>query len=372
MRCIGCQARTMMLTAQAATQIAACVVFAVVCVPVAGQRDTRDTINAIRANKSKTPSKGDRARKPVIRRPASNTAKRATTSRPVVKTANKRPAAARLKPLTPAVPSADPTPTGPLRYTGVAPPAMAKPGDIWVNPRDGAELAYIPHGTFTMGDPEAATFSRGSEIISVEQRPHPVALDDYWMYRTHVTVEMYEKFCRETARPMPQAPSFNQGWQRKRQPIVNVCWNDAQAYSEWAGVKLPTEAQWERAARGPAQTVYPWGNVFDREKLWCSRSAKGDSGGASDVRGYAANGFGLYDMAGLTWQWCRDNYDPKFYSSPQAIEPNPENKALTPLRALRGGSWNHYEPRFFRTALRNGYKPEDWYPDHGFRCSVGP
>jgi formylglycine-generating enzyme len=352
----------------------AIIAIGIVAISASAQRDTRNTINAIGTRKATPPPKRGAIRKPTPRRPSrGGVAKRpptARTTKPVSKppstVATKQPEAAPVPQPTPR-----PVAIGPMRYTGAVPPTSTKPGDIWVNPRDGAELIYIPAGTFTMGDAEAMSYM-GGHLQPVEQKPHDVALDDFWIYRTHVTVGMYEIFCRATARQMPDAPSFNPSWGLKRYPIVNVSWNDARDYAAWAAVTLPTEAQWERAARGPQQFVFAWGNTFDRARLWCSKESEGDSGGTTEVGAFPPNPFGVFDMTGQTWQWCRDYYDPKFYNTAAATGLNAENLSETEFRALRGATWRHVEPKFFRTTLRNGYKPADRYDNFGFRCSFGP
>jgi formylglycine-generating enzyme required for sulfatase activity len=129
-----------------------------------------------------------------------------------------------------------------------------------INPIDGAVMIYIPAGEFQMGDD-----GRG------DNPRHTVTLSGYWIYRDIVTVGMYKKFCQETGRRMPTEPHFkreNPGWTRDDQPMVCVSWNDATAYSKWAGVSLPTDAQFEKSPRGCDGRIFPWGNTFDKCKLW--------------------------------------------------------------------------------------------------------
>ena len=121
------------------------------------------------------------------------------------------------------------------------------------NPKDGAAMLYIPAGEFTMGSNE-----------NDDEKPQrKVNLDGYWIYKREVTVAQYRKFCRATNRQMPEAPSWGC---KDHHPIVNVSWDDAKAYADWAGVALPTEAQWEKAARGIDGREYPWGNEWDSSK----------------------------------------------------------------------------------------------------------
>ena len=114
-------------------------------------------------------------------------------------------------------------------------------------------MVLTPAGEFLMGEPK--TNGQGW----VRNPLHKVYLSSYYIYRNLVTVGQYEKFCRAVKRSMPPAPAFNQNWEKKDHPIVNVSWDDAMAYCAWAGVQLPTEAQWEKAARGVDGRPYPWG-----------------------------------------------------------------------------------------------------------------
>jgi formylglycine-generating enzyme required for sulfatase activity len=245
------------------------------------------------------------------------------------------------------------------------------------NPKDGAELCFIPAGEFTMG----------SHDHDREKPVHKVQLSAFSMYKYPVTVAQYEQFCKETNRKMPSEPvyeesNFNPGWSKKDHPIVNVSWDDAMAYCAWASggrpgsVTLPTEAQWEKAARGGLESKkFPWGEEFDASKLWSSKSKFGDAGGTAPVRrdyGVFENKYGLVDIAGNVWQWCYDYYDENFYGSRQTELPNPKNEAKgkNGYRVMRGGSWGDDGPGSFRCAGRGGGVPEGRGNFVGFRCVV--
>ncbi|HLK55559.1 MAG TPA: SUMF1/EgtB/PvdO family nonheme iron enzyme [Chthonomonadaceae bacterium] len=223
--------------------------------------------------------------------------------------------------------------------------------DPSTNPIDDARMIYIPAGTFQMGNADQKN-----------NPPHTVTLDGYWIYEELVTVKQYRKFCKETNHAMPPEPSW--GW-KEDHPIVNVSWNDAKAYCAWAKVALPTEAQWEKAARGPEGFKYPWGNDWNGNK--CANSVRpNDLNSTVPVGKYDANGYGLYDMAGNVWEWCGDWYNADYCKSSPAK--NPTGPANGDWRVLRGGSWNNNDPGNFRCACRGGVDPEVRDYLRGFRC----
>ena len=238
------------------------------------------------------------------------------------------------------------------------------------NPNDNAELILIPAGDFLMGDDEKY---EGNGPI------HPATLDAYYIYKTPVTVAQYLKFCKETGHAIPRTPDFNPNWSKSDHPIVNVSYIDALAYCDWAGVKLPTEAQWEKAASWDAtrrvHRKYPWGDVFDTSKLQCSR-VDFDAGGTKPVGSFpgGASPYGVLDMAGNVDQWCRDWSDHGFYISPESEKRNPDNQTVgdKDFRVLRGGSWETGNQTVFRTYQRYGLGPEYTAPGIGFRCAAGP
>jgi len=246
------------------------------------------------------------------------------------------------------------------------------------NSKDGADMVFIPAGEFTMGssqteiDALVALVKYGADLIKAQGPQHKVMLDGYYIYRTPVTVAQYMEFCDETGHAKPPAPTFNPNWEKRDHPIVNVSYTDALAYCTWAGVKLPTEAQWEKAARGADGRTFPWGNTFDSSKLRCSKSQSGDSGGTAPVGSFpeGASPFGVLDMAGNVWQWCSDWFDTGFYSSQFATARNPENQSVGNKKShvYRGSSWYHYGPGSFRSASRLFDEPSFRDDSLGFRC----
>jgi len=215
-----------------------------------------------------------------------------------------------------------------------------------INPKDDAEMILIPAGEFLMGNDDQDDNPRRTVILSA-----------YYIYKNLVTVGMYEKFCQDTRREMPSAPYFNPNWSKKDHPIVNVSWEDTKAYCDWAVVALPTEAQWEKAARGVSGRQYPWGDAFDTSKLQRCKEMNEDASGTAAVGSFpsGASPYGIMDMAGNVWQWCADWYDDK-----------------QDTRVLRGGSWLYYNPVFFRCCCRLRNTPSDRDFDDGFRCCAPP
>jgi formylglycine-generating enzyme required for sulfatase activity len=246
------------------------------------------------------------------------------------------------------------------------PPASASPtphlvaGSARINPVDGAAEVYIPPGPFPMGDQDMDDNPR-----------HTVTLSGYWIYQEPVTVAMYRKFCAATGRRMPSKPYW--GWWDDH-PIVNVTWADARAYSVWAGVSLPSEAQWEKAARGTDGRKFPWGNDFDAGKLWSN--VGGEKEGTSPVGDFpsGASPYGVLDMAGNVAQWCLDAYDTTFWTARggRANRIDPVNDgANARWRVVRGGSWDASEapgPFYLRSAFRGRSPPDNPDDYYGFRC----
>ena len=231
---------------------------------------------------------------------------------------------------------------------------------VRINPKDGAEMILIPAREFLMGSSDA------DKLASNGEKPkHKVYLDAYYIYKNDVTVAQYRKFCTETRRTMPQAPPWD--W-IDNHPVVNVTWADAKAYAAWAGAALPTEAQWEKAARGGDGRVFPWGNVWDAGK--CNNSVRTDwhKNHTASVGSFAAGAspYGVLDMAGNVWQWCSDWYDENYYWNSPAR--NPLGPATGTERVLRGGAWFRFNAVFFRAAYRNSHDPTCRSNYYGFRC----
>jgi serine/threonine-protein kinase len=247
-----------------------------------------------------------------------------------------------------------PTPVEAPRRVAPAPVALT----VRENPKDGLKYVWIPPGTFTMGCSPS-----DSECYDDEKPAHQVTITrGFWIGQTPVTVGAYKGFARATARQMPLlAPNFNNGWTNENMPIVNVTWNDAQAYCGWMGGRLLTEAEWEYAARG-GNTKARYGPID--EIAWYGNNSGGQT---HDVGQKRPNGFGLHDMLGNVWQWVNDWYNERYYqSSPSQDPPGPTSGQY---RVLRGGSWVS-NPTGVRVSYRDRFNPAYRYVSNvfGFRC----
>ena len=234
---------------------------------------------------------------------------------------------------------------------------------VRVSPIDGLEYMWIPPGQFWMGALPGDMDARHEEAPRHEVR----IMQGFWLSRGPVTVGAYRHFVRELHLQMPEPPSFNRGWANRDHPIVRVTWYDAAAYSEWAGGRLPTEAEWEYAARGGTEgCCYPWGSDVSPDQANYSDSK---IGGTSAVGRYPPNRFGLYDVSGNVSEWSSDWFSDEYYLelSRQGVAVDPKGPSSGTTRVLRGGSWC-YSSRYLRSSYRLWFEPEDHDYDIGFRC----
>jgi len=231
-------------------------------------------------------------------------------------------------------------------------------GTVEQNPQDALDYVRIPSGKFQMGGVPG-----DSEAFREEQPRHAVEITrGFWMSRSPVTVAAYRRFADDTERPTADESSINENWAKPDHPIVNVSWEDARDYCEWAGDRLPTEAEWEYAARGgKGDLKYPWGDEIS------TQNAKYDStNGTAPVGSYGANGFELYDMSGNVYEWCADWYAEDYYASSPSQDPT--GPPVGRLKVMRGGSWNNHNPRLLRCSYRYKLVPVMRWLNIGFRC----
>ncbi|MDP6595061.1 MAG: formylglycine-generating enzyme family protein [Candidatus Poribacteria bacterium] len=224
--------------------------------------------------------------------------------------------------------------------------------------QDGAGMVRIPAGSFQMG-------SRDGE--SNETPVHKVQLDAFYMDVHEVTVGQFREFVNQSG------CSYEGDWDDVAKysagddyPMIYVTWSDATAYAKWVGKRLPTEAEWEYAARGGlAGKRYPWGDEMTKAHYG---SWNGGRGTTKAVGSFGVNRYGLYDMAGNVWEWCQDWYSKDYYqNSPTKNPPGPDTGSK---RVLRGGSWGSTTSPL-RVALRNDSPPNSGGNSAGFRCVSG-
>ncbi|HSH02775.1 MAG TPA: formylglycine-generating enzyme family protein [Anaerolineae bacterium] len=268
---------------------------------------------------------------------------------------------------------------------------------ITIEPNDNItyDTVFIPAGTFMMGN--AAGHSD-------EQPVHEVYLDDFSLGKTEVTNEMFAAFVAATGYQTtaeqrgsafvfadatwvvvpdaywaaPTGPDSNiEGL--ANYPVIHISWYDAHAYCQWVGGRLPTEAEWEKAARGPESFLYPWGNQFDGHNLnYCDAQCNTTWSDTTIDDGYpqiapvghypaGASPYGALDMAGNVWEWVADWYDSQYYD--HSPPDNPLGPPTANYKILRGGAWDD-QPAYTRTTFRDWSAPTNANATTSFRCAI--
>jgi len=252
----------------------------------------------------------------------------------------------------PATTSATPAPTETNAPTSTPTdlPTLAA-GSTKIREIDGMVMVYVPAGEFEMG----------SNASADEQPIHTVYLDAFWIDKTEITNSMYRLcfesgFCKDTSRISLHDTNM------ANHPVAGVTWQQAATYCEWAGKRLPTEAEWEKAARGTDGRSFPWGDQASGCYIGCT-------GSEQPVGSYpgGASPYGALDMAGNLWEWVADWYDKDYYNlSPVQNPSGPDGGSL---KVLRGGAWTTYSPAWIRTSYRYKSNPSDSIKDIGVRCA---
>jgi formylglycine-generating enzyme required for sulfatase activity len=275
---------------------------------------------------------------------------------------------------------------GPGLFSVRRSPAAASLHDTWIRPADGMMMVYVPAGEFEMGSLEGARD---------EQPVHTVVLDAFWIDRTEVSNAQFAAFLNERGNQVEgdvtwlaqkdedslieqvgteYRPKHGYG----DHPVVEVPWYGAAAYCDWAEARLPTEAEWEYAARGPEERELPWAGKFDGTRLnYCDANCEEEWADDTFDDGYAVTApVGSYpegaswcdalDMAGNAAEWVADwyaDYLPK-------RQVNPKGPSFRAFRVVRGGSWYNVSI-FVRSAVRSPVSPEVSFSKIGFRCAKG-
>ncbi len=250
------------------------------------------------------------------------------------------------------------------------------------------QMIRIPAGKFLMGSTKeqaAQAIKDGADIdwVEREQPQHTVELSEYSIGKYPITNREYQAFVREGGTPPRDWDGDQFPADKGSHPVVNVSWDDASAYCKWLSEKtkksyrLPTEAEWEKAARGEDGRIYPWGNEFDSKKANTSESQVGNTTDVgkfsnSDPALSGDSPYGCADIAGNVWEWCNDWFNEKEYKSrADKITKDPRGSKNGIFRSLRGGSWGVNE-EVARVAVRNYYLPSSRLNYLGFRVVVLP
>ena len=290
--------------------------------------------------------------------------------------------------------------SGCLTYTPTSPPSVISPttalstpistldiGASRVSLKDSMVLVFVPSGEFIMG----------SKYGNTDEQPvHTVTLDAFWIDQTEVTNSMYSLCVQSGVCQKPSATTYYSDPAYSDHPVVFVSWNDATIYCSWVDRRLPTEAEWEKAAAwdpiANEKRAYPWGNDFDCRKGNFDDEVQLDSfvvPGGPNCDGYVrtspvgsfpsgASPYGALDMAGNVWEWVHDAFietDPfngstqNYYAISPASNPSGVDPAISDYRVMRGGSWN-VNFGFGRSAYRLWFGLDDSYDFTGFRCAL--
>ena len=276
-----------------------------------------------------------------------------------------------------------------LILSSCATPPTEKPGTKKLNEVDNALMVYVPSGKFLMGAKDEDLDANWHE-----KPQHDVYIDAYWIYQHEVSNKQFATFIAETGYQTtaeiigwsvvvgdgtfkdtpgaywaaPEGPDSNLAG-LDDYPVVQVSWDDAFAYCEWAMCQLPTEAQWEKAARGTDGRTYPWGEEMPNCDLVnyneCVGSATPTNSNLNGVSPY-----GALNLSGNVYEWVADYFKDDYYGQ-RSSKKNPQGPKNGEYRIIRGGSWNNYE-RDLRASHRHSKSPDLMFNSLGFRCVCHP
>lgn len=239
-------------------------------------------------------------------------------------------------------------------------------------------MRLIPSGKFLMGSEGWGQF---------ESPIHEVFVDEFLMDETPVTNLQFAEFVKQSGyKTSAELKGFASGYEngemreikdlswktyftdeRKNHPVVLVSWNDANTFAKWAGKRLPTEAEWEKAARGTLESnLYSWGDNEPDNTLCNFGKETKDFPPTVEVKTFLPNAFGLYDMGGNVWNWCSDWFSESYYSEDNNNNPTGAAPGISKVR--RGASFNIIQTFRLRCANRGAYDPNNFAINIGFRC----
>jgi formylglycine-generating enzyme required for sulfatase activity len=228
-------------------------------------------------------------------------------------------------------------------------------------------MVFVPGGEFLRGRSHKLP-DDGQKwwpvLLQDDQPARPIKIEPFCLDKHEVTIAEYSTFVSSTKHRAPYNwPDGQPPGGKEKLPVTGVSWHDAAAYCSWAGKRLPTEAEWERAARGAGEGAkYPWG-----ERDATKQDARFDTvEGPVPVGQFPPNYFGLFDMSGNVWEWCADWYEKDYYAKAEAV--NPKGPSCGMYRVLRGGSWAD-EPKYLTCAYRSWARPNERGPNIGLRCA---
>jgi sulfatase modifying factor 1 len=235
---------------------------------------------------------------------------------------------------------------------------------------DGAppDMILVPEGEFLMG-------RQATDAATDEVPEHRVWIDAFYLDRTEVTNAQFKAFCDATQRLYPNNPMWESDYfiAKPEYPVVNITYDQARGYCEWAGKRLPTEAEWEKAARGTDGRLYPWGNEWKEDVA----NLNGEKGADTYIHTApvgsfpdGASPFGILDMIGNVWEWCADWSDPDYYAKSPKRNPQGPTGPL-PWRSVRGGGFSSPRRPTGDTTVTNRSKNPPNLPVHhiGCRCA---
>jgi formylglycine-generating enzyme len=236
----------------------------------------------------------------------------------------------------------------------------------YVNPIDGMEMVLVPGGWFHMGAVEKDT-----RAFEWEKPGHLHYVEPFYMAVFCVTVDQFGDFVKDTGH------DAGNDWAKDPvgYPARFVNWEDAKAYCRWAGLRLPTEAEWEHCARGYGGLIYPWGDNWENGRRVCWDKQKGPGGTTAPVPDHpeGVSRFGTFQQSGNLLEWCEDGYDQDVYRRYAGGDFIPPSTST--WRVLRGGSWatlSRRSPSYLRAGFRDRNYPDDRFSYRGFRAARTP